>query len=232
MSQESGLRVIIGGTLIDGTGRPPVKESAVLIRDCRIAAVGKRDGFLIPDGSEVIDASGKTIMPGLIDAHTHFLSMGIRMIREVDLANTRSLSEAVAKVRARVAQAEPGEWVLGRGWDDSKWIERRFINRDDLDDFSRDNPIMLTRICGHLITLNSRALEIAGITKTTEDPPGGEVEKGPDGKPTGILKDARQLVSSYIPPISKETSIEGLSRACDYALSLGCTGIHDAGIGG
>jgi predicted amidohydrolase YtcJ len=217
--------------LIDGTGRSPLKDSAVLIRDRMIVAVGKRNGFIIPDGSEVIDASGKTVLPGLIDAHMHFLSMGIRMIREVDLTNTRSLSEAVEKVKARVAQAESGEWVLGRGWDDSKWVERRFINKDDLDDFSRDNPIILTRVCGHLITLNSRALEIAGITDATGDPPGGEVEKSFSGKPTGVLKDARQLVNSYIPSISEETSIEGLSRACDYALSLGCTGIHDAGLG-
>jgi predicted amidohydrolase YtcJ len=232
MSQESGLRVIIGGTLIDGTGRPPLKDSVVLIRDRKIAAVGKRDEFATPDGAEVIDAGGKTVLPGLIDAHTHFLNMGIRMIREVDLANTRSLSEAVVKVKERVARVEPGEWVLGRGWDDSKWIEKRFINKDDLDNFSQGNPIVLTRICGHLVTLNSKALETAGIIESTGDPPGGEVEKGPDGKPTGILKDARQLVNRYIPPISEETSIEGLSKACRYALSLGCTGIHDAGIAG
>ncbi|MFQ6053808.1 MAG: amidohydrolase family protein, partial [Candidatus Bathyarchaeia archaeon] len=160
----------MGGTLIDGTGSPPVKGSVVLIEGNRISAVGKEGEVPIPDGTEIIDASGKTLLPGLIDAHTHFLSMGIRMIRFLDLSGTSSLAEAVELVKARLAETPKGRWVLGRGWDDSKWVERRYITKEDLDPFSPDHPIMLTRVCGHLITLNSKALELAGITRKTPDP--------------------------------------------------------------
>ena len=220
----------MGGTLIDGTGRPPVKDSVVILEGDRIVAVGGREEVAVPEGAEVIDASGRTLLPGLIDAHTHFLWMGIRMIRNVDLSGTASLKEALELVRARVVGTPKGEWVLGRGWDDSKWVERRYVTRDDLDPFSHDNPIMLTRVCGHLITLNIRALELAGITRETPDPPGGQIDRGPDGEPTGILRDAGQLVERVIPPITEEVALEGLKRACDRALSLGCTGIHDAGL--
>jgi hypothetical protein len=204
----------------------------VLIKGDRVIAVGKRGEVEIPDGAELIDASGKTVLPGLIDAHHHFLWMGMGMIQTVSLRDTKTLAEAVEIVKRSVTEAKKGEWIVGSGWDDSKWVERRYLNKFDLDPFSEDNPILLSRICGHLLTLNSKAMEIANITKDTEDPPGGQVDKSDEGEPTGILRDAHQLVGSHVPPPTMEVALEGLKRACDHALSLGCTGVHDAGLSG
>ena len=230
MTLEQSYRVIVGGTLIDGTGCPPVEDCVVLMKDDRIVAVGKRGELEIPEGADLIDASGKTVIPGLNDAHNHFLWMGMRMISTIDLSKTKSIAEAVELVKKKLGEAKKGEWILGRGWDDSKWEERRFIEKNDLDPFSADTPIILTRVCGHMITLNSKALDIAGITKDTPDPPGGQVDKGQDGEPTGVLRDARQLIQPFIPPETQELALEGLDIACSHALSLGCTSIQDAGL--
>jgi predicted amidohydrolase YtcJ len=219
---------IVGGTLIDGTGRPPLKDCVVLVKGDRIDAVGGRDEVSVPEGAEVIDASGMTVIPGFIDAHVHFLELGMRMIRTVDLSETESLAEAVELVKRRLGEIEKGDWILGRGWDDSKWEERRFLEKKDLDHFSPDNPIVLTRICGHMITLNSRALKIAGITKDTLDPPGGQVDKGPGGEPTGVLRDAGHLIRPFEPQKTQDLALKGLKKAYDFALSLGCTSVHDA----
>ncbi|MGQ9679497.1 MAG: amidohydrolase [Candidatus Bathyarchaeia archaeon] len=230
MSLEPCPRVIIGGTLIDGTGRPPIEDSVVVITGDWISSVGKKGEVVIPVGAELIDASGRTVVPGLIDAHTHFLRMGIAMVQLVDLRDTSTIEEALNLIKKRVSSAKKGEWIIGRGWDESKWKDGRYIVKDDLDPFSPDNPIMLVRICGHLITLNSKALSIAEVTKDTPDPPGGKIDKDPKGEPTGILRDARRLVDRVLPPVTEELALEGLKQACQRALSLGCTGIHDAGL--
>ena len=222
--------MVLGGTLIDGTGRPPLKDSVVAMDDEWIVALGRRGEVAIPEGAEIVDASGRTVLPGLIDAHTHFLSMGVSMIRFIDLSGSASLHEALELVKARAAATPKGEWIMGRGWDDSKWPERRYITKEDVDPFSPDNPIMLIRICGHLITLNSKALEMAGITRETPDPPGGLIHRGDEGELTGVLRDARQLVMEVIPPITEEVWLEGLKLACDHALSLGCTSVQEAGL--
>lgn len=224
------MLAIVGGRIIDGTGKQPIEEGVVIIDGSRIKSVGRRGEVEIPRDAEVIDASGKTILPGLIDAHTHFLMMGLRILRYVDLSRARSLEEGLDLVRKRVEETPAGEWVLGRGWDESLWPERRYITKEDLDPFSMDNPIMLVRICGHLISINSKALELAGITGDTPNPPGGLIDKGPDGEPTGILRDARELVEGVIPPPTREEALEGLRRACELALRLGCTSVHDAGV--
>jgi predicted amidohydrolase YtcJ len=156
--------------------------------------------------------------------------MGMRMISTVDLSKTESIVEAAELVEKKLGEVNKGEWILGRGWDDSKWQERRYIDKNDLDAFSPDNPVVLTRVCGHMKTLNSKALEIAGISGDTPDPPGGQVDKGPVGEPTGVLRDAGQLIDPYIPPETQEMALEGLGKACDYALSLGCTSVQDAGL--
>ena len=230
MSPKPCPRAIVGGVLIDGTGRAPVKDSVVVLDGDWIVAVGGREEVAMPEGAEVIDASGRTVLPGLIDAHTHFLRMGIAMIRLVDLSGAASLADAVELVGARASGTPEGEWVLGRGWDESKWDERRYITREDLDPVSQGHPIMVVRVCGHLVALNSRALELAGINRGTPEPPGGRIDRGPSGEPTGVLRDARHLVEAVIPPVTEGVALEGLRRACDRALSLGCTGIHDAGV--
>ena len=230
MSLEPCPRAIIGGTLIDGTGKLPLKDSVVVIDGEWVSAVGKKGEVNVPADSEVIDASGRTVLPGFIDAHTHFLNMGIRMIQYVDLSTSHSLAEAIKMVRERLDETPKGNWVLGRGWDESKWPERHYIIKEDLDPFSPDHPIMLSRIDGHLITLNSRALKLAGITRATPNPPGGQVDKGVDGEPVGTLRDARHLVDKVLPRVTESLAVEGLKVACERALSLGCTSIHDAGI--
>jgi predicted amidohydrolase YtcJ len=231
LSPEPRLKAFVGGTLIDGNGCPPTRDSVVVIENERIAVVGKRGQVEIPEGTEIIDISGKTLIPGLIDAHLHFLMMGMRMIRTVNLRQTKSIKEAQNEIMGKLSQTKKGEWVLGRGWDDSKWEDRRYINKWDLDPFSPDHPVVLTRVCGHMITLNSRAMEIAGITKDTADPPGGQVDKSPDGDPTGVIRDAEQLIRPFIPEETAELALEGLILANERALSLGCTGVHDAGLG-
>ncbi len=216
--------------MIDGTGRPPVRDCSVILEGERIVASGRKGEVEVPRDAEIIDASGGTLLPGFIDAHTHFLWMGIGMVRFVDMSSARSLSEALIQVESRLRETPKGEWVLGRGWDESKWPERRYITKEDIDPFSPNHPVMLTRVDGHLVTLNSKALELAGITRDTPDPPGGKIDRDPAGEPTGILRDASHLVERVIPPPSMEIALEGLRMACDLALSLGCTGIHDAGL--
>ncbi len=162
MSLETCPRVLVGGTLIDGTGAPPIKDSIVILRDDYIVEVGKRDEVEIPSGAEVYDITGKTIMPGLIDSHCHFLWMGVAMKTKVLLNDTKSIDEALKRVKKRVAEAKPGEWILGNGWDESKWIENRYLTKDDLDPIAPDNPVMLSRVCGHLVSINTKAMEVTG----------------------------------------------------------------------
>ncbi len=230
LSPEHRSKAFVGGTLFDGTGRPPIRDSVVIIEDERIIAVGERGHVEVPEGAEIIDFTGKTVIPGLIDAHLHFLWMGMRMMTTVDLSQTKSITEAQNEIMEKLSQTKKGNWVLGRGWDDSKWEDRRYINKWDLDPFSPNHPVVLTRVCGHMITLNSKAMEIAGITKDTPNPPGGQVDKSQDGEPTGVLRDAGQLISPFIPEETTELALEGLKLANERALSLGCTGIHDAWI--
>ena len=231
MSLDTCPRVLVGGTLIDGTGAPPINDSIVIMNDEYIVAVGKRDEIPIPDGSEVYDITGKTIMPGLIDSHCHFLWMGVAMKTMVLLNDTTNIQEALLRVVKRVKDAKPGEWIIGRGWDESKWAENRYLTKHDLDVISPDNPVILSRVCGHLVSVNTKAMEMAGITRDTQDTEGGHVDKDENGENTGILRDCRYLVQDSIPATSPEILVEALEVASNHALSLGCTGIHDAGLG-
>jgi predicted amidohydrolase YtcJ len=231
MSLNSCPRVFLGGTLIDGTGAPPVKDSVVVINGDYITAVGSRDDVEIPPGSEVYNVTGMTVLPGLIDSHCHFLGMGVSMIMNVSLRGTASMVDALKRIEKRVKESKPGEWVIARGYDEAKWPENRYITKEDLDPIAPDNPVAVVRVCGHLVSVNSKAMEIAGITSGTEAPDGGMVDKGEDGEPTGVLRDCRNLVFDSVPPTTVETMVDGLKVASDRALSLGCTGIHDAGLG-
>jgi len=197
-----------------------------------IVAAGKKGKIEIPKGAEVYDVTGMTVVPGFIDSHCHFFGMGISMIRDVQLRDTPSLEAAMARLNEKAKVTKKGDWILGKGWDESKWFENRYPNKDDLDAVSKTHPIMIVRICGHMVILNSVAMKIAGITGKTPQPEGGHVDMDDNCEPTGILRDCRHLVEPVVPPVTEETAVEGLKIASEKALSLGCTSIGDAGLDG
>ncbi|HID87058.1 MAG TPA: amidohydrolase, partial [Anaerolineae bacterium] len=221
--------ILLNGTIHTMDDRNPRAE-AVALRDGRIVAVGKADEVreAAGTGAESIDLEGRTVIPGLIDAHIHLLSYALSLDR-VNLEGVDSLAQAVALVRERIVSAEPGAWIMGRGWDHNLW-SGRLPRKEDLDRVAPRNPVALTRKDGHLVWCNSLALKAAGIGPGTPDPPGGQIQRDADGEPTGILVEtARDLVYAAIPTPSAQQRQEALRRAFPIAHSLGLTGVHEMG---
>ncbi|MFQ5821996.1 MAG: amidohydrolase, partial [Candidatus Heimdallarchaeota archaeon] len=223
--------VIMNGTLIDGTGKSPIQNSSVVIFGSKIGEVGPIGEVDIPKDANVIDAKGKTVIPGFIDSHTHFLLMGVRSLTTLDLSGTRSISEVVERVREQLTELPKGTWLNGHGFDESVWSEKRYPTKDDLDPISPDNPVALTPFYGHLVSVNTRALELVQIKKETPDPPGGKIDRNPvTGEAIGVLREeAIKLIDNVKPPTTKVESLKGLQEACEIALSWGCTSIHELG---
>jgi len=220
---------IRGGSLFDGTGKPPIPNSTIVIISSKITEVGSVGKVQIPTNAEIIDATGKTVIPGFIDSHTHFILMGVRKLTTVDLSGVRSISEIVDKVKSRLTELPTGTWLTGHGWDESSWKETRYPTKADLDPASPENPVVLTPCYGHLMAVNSVALELAKITKKTPDPPGGKIDRDPiTNEATGILREeATEVIDLVRPPTTKETQLSGIQKACEIVLSKGCTSIHE-----
>jgi predicted amidohydrolase YtcJ len=183
---------------------------------------------LVGPGTHVIDLHGGFAMPGFNDAHLH-LGNAAQSKLNVDVEGATSIGEFQKRIRARVAQSKPGEWIVGRGWDHTLWNPVRFPTRQDLDAVSGDHPMLFTHISGHVSVANSKALEIAGITANTPNPPGGEIEHDAQGQPDGMLKEgpAYGLVSRKIPPIMPEQRREGIELALKEAAGMGVTSMQD-----
>ncbi|WP_337842681.1 amidohydrolase [Rheinheimera sp.] len=177
-----------------------------------------------------LDGQGKTLLPGLIDGHGHVLGLG-QNLNQVDLRNSRSEAEAVTAVAAFAKSQPQAQWVLGRGWNQVLWPERQFPGKTLLDEAIADKPVWLTRIDGHAGWANSKALALAGISKETLDPPGGEIIRDAKGNPTGVLIDnAMLLLEKHIPQSTEDERQAALQAAFSHLLSLGITSVHDAGI--
>ncbi len=222
--------VLINATVHTADDARPTAE-AVAIGRGRILFVGSNDEArrYIGTGTEVIDLSGRTVLPGLVDAHYHLAGVG-RRERTLNLEGTRSLEEFLARVQARVAQTPPGEWVTGRGWIETHWTPPVFPTRQDLDRVAPDHPVFLTRSDGHAGVANSAALRAAGVTRDTEAPAGGSVLKDASGEPAGMLIDRAQgLVARHVPPASEAELEEALVVGADRSVRLGWTQIQDAG---
>src|SRR5579863_6577744 len=148
--------------------------------------------------TRVIDLHGQFAMPGFNDAHVHLASAGYGKL-EVNLEGAKSLAEFQQRIRARLKDFKPGDWITGRGWDHTLWPQKVFPTRQDLDAVSTDHPMIFFRVDGHVAIANSRALQFAGITRSTSDPPAGHIVRDPKtGEPTGMLEEdsAMGLVSS------------------------------------
>ena len=207
---------------------------AVSVKDGNIQAVGTTEeikAFTGPD-TVVVDLGGKTVMPGLYDSHLHVVGTGSSLqiinCRTPPMMSIADMKKAVAE---KVKASKPGEWILGRGWDQAKLSDGRNPSRWDLDEVSPDNPVVLTRTCGHLIVANSKAMEIGGISKDTPQPIGGVIVKDENGEPTGMLEEgpAMNMVRNQIPPEGIEDYMEQIKTACEAFNAVGITSVIDAG---
>ena len=216
---------------------------AVAIKDDKIICVGSTKDILKLKGrdTKTLDLKGAIVLPGINDTHCHLGGFGLSrppLVLDVAFPTVESIADIVAMVGARVAEVSPGEWVRGGGWDEGFLAEcvadpARHPTRWDLDAVSPDNPVALTDFSYHVLWANSKALELAGITAATPDPPGGIIVRDPvTGEPTGILLEAAGgLVYWLIPPWSEEQQREGILTGMAELNSLGITSVTEPGLG-
>jgi predicted amidohydrolase YtcJ len=211
--------------------RQPNAE-AVAVKGDRIVFVGSNAEVKKFQGAKtrVVDLHGATVLPGMTDAHHHLEGVGFREIT-LNLEGITNLQDFLAKVRARVDQAKPGEWVTGRGWIETFWTPPVFPTRWDLDKVAPNNPVILERADGHGSVANSAALKIAGIDQNTASPFGGEVSKDKQtGEPNGMLLDAAQgLVRRHVPPTSGADAERAVVLGVQRDIGLGWTQVQDPG---
>jgi predicted amidohydrolase YtcJ len=200
---------------------------AVAVDGEKIIAVGATKDLKAKYQAErEIDLQKRLVTPGFNDAHVHFLRGALALLT-VNLLDTKSLEEAKTRVAAKAKEVKAGEWIIGRGWDHTIW-KQNFPSKKDLDALVPNNPVYLVRVDGHVAWVNSAALKLAGITRNTENPKGGEIEKDSSGEPTGILKETAQaLVSSLIPQPTNEQQTKGLELALEMARKYGLTSVQD-----
>jgi predicted amidohydrolase YtcJ len=216
--------VLVHGDIYTPTGR----VDAIAIRDGEIIAVGNDASAL--GGARVVDLRGGSAILGLTDAHCHLYGLGVDM-ENVSVRQLGSEADTV-KVMADAAKTRPAsEWLTGRGWDQNRWPGQQFPTKASLDAVVSDRPVLLERVDGHAIWVNSRALAEAKITKATPDPQGGKILRDAKGEPTGVLVDnATALVESKIPPASAEVRERRIRAAAKVASELGFTAVHEMGI--
>jgi hypothetical protein len=231
MKSSSGCdTVLLGGNLITVDDRC-ARAEAVAISQGKFIRVGTDEAVkeLVGKETQVIDLQGKTVVPGFIDAHLHVLSSGIGHVLKVD-CDLKSIPAVLDALRTRAANTKQGEWVQGFKYDDTKTSESRFLTLADLDTVSGDHPICVSHRAGHILFVNSMALEMAGISDDTPDPPGGKFDREPEtGRLTGIvLERAASVFRPLLPEVTREDRREGLRRICRMFNAAGLTSVHDA----
>lgn len=208
-----------------------IRFNAIQFTDDTIDAIFGEGEELPDDANEIIDGEGRTMIPGLVDAHGHVLSYGLGLLR-VNLVGTTTEVEAAERV-GEFAEANPElEWIQGRGWNQVLWDSNEFPSAASLDAVVSDRPVWLTRVDGHAAWANSLAMELAGIDADTEDPVGGQIIRDENGNATGTFVDtAMSYIREQIPPTSFEEEKVALTTAMESLATYGLTSVHDAGIG-
>jgi predicted amidohydrolase YtcJ len=220
-----------GGVVLAGPDQRPRSGWAVYAEGGLIRAVGPADELQrAHPNAKVVDASNATILPGLTDAHGHLYGLGLAL-DTVNLVDTTSYDEVIARVRERASRAAAGEWILGRGWDQNDWPVKEFPTAAALDAAIPDKPVWLRRIDGHAGLANAAAMRAAGVTASTPDPAGGKILRDTSGNPTGVFIDeAMELVDKIVPPPSPAQRKARVLAAAQAIAATGLTEMHDAGI--
>ncbi len=246
-TQEEQIKadlIIKGGTIYTVDDKQPTVE-AVAVKDDKIIFAGAEKDLevYLSENTQQIDLKGATMTPGLIEGHGHFMGLGYNELN-VDLLDTKSYQEIIDKVKIAVADAEPGQWITGRGWHQSKWTEmpddmvNGFQTHDLLSEISPDNPVYLRHASGHAGFANAKAMQIAGVMPLAKEGmgkvevEGGEIFRDENGNPTGIFNErAMTLITQHIPESTKEKDRQAFDLAVKACYRNGITSFHDAGIG-
>jgi predicted amidohydrolase YtcJ len=206
-----------------------LREEAIAVRGDRIQAVGKAFDILKYKGpdTEIVDLGGHFMMPGFNDAHLHLADAGLQRLN-VDLVGVKTLDEMRRRIVARVEKAKPGEWIVGGGWDETLWPVKNLPSRWDLDEIAAGHPMFLDRVDGHLAVVDTRALQLGGITIASRDPEGGKIDRNENGEPTGILRDmAQDAVRAVIPAAGHDKMRAGVEVALADLAEHGVTSAQD-----
>jgi predicted amidohydrolase YtcJ len=209
--------------------RPVV--AAMAVRDGKVLFTGSaREAMALRgSGTRVVDLAGRTVIPGMVDAHAHLLGLG-QSLRNVNLVGARSYDEVIARVVERAKDVPAGQWILGRGWDQNDWGDSRFPTHEALSRALPNHPVWLTRVDGHAGLGNAAALRAAGVTSASVDPSGGKIERNATREPTGVFIDnATELVERSIPNPTREDNRRALAAAIAESHRWGLVGLHDAG---
>ena len=238
LPDPSPTTIYVHGTILTGAhltkqadpSSTPAQVTAIAVTNSTIIAVGEDSALLKMRGphTKVVDLGGAFVMPGFNDAHTHMAAAGQQKLA-VNLDGTKSLAEMQARVRAYVAGAPKGSWILGAGWDQTKWATGKLPNRQDLDQVTNGHPAVFYRTDGHIVVANSAALLAAGISSATVSPNGGQIDHDASGTPTGIVREtpAVSLVYAKVPPPTSEFRRKALEVAIADALAHGVTSVQD-----
>ncbi|HET6711053.1 amidohydrolase [Amycolatopsis sp.] len=223
--------IVVRGTvlLLDRRFR---RAEAVALKNGRVLATGTTREIrrLAGRHTRVVDAAGGTVLPGINDSHLHFNAVGLQAPPFSYPVDTATIAELQDVLRTAVAEAAPGAWVRGGGWNDNRLPKPP--DRRDLDAVSTEHPIYLMDFSGHAVAVNSPVLRLAGVTKATPDPPSGRIERDADGEPTGVFREgpAIGLVAKIVPPWTKAEISKGMDAAAAALHSLGITSVTEPGI--
>ena len=229
-AQEAGADLVVYGRVWTGDPTNPWAD-AVAVRGDRIVAVGQRRFILryVGRGTRILDNGRNLVVPGFGDAHTHFVSGGFQLV-SVDLRDASTPAEFIDRIAVFARTLPPDQWITGGDWDHERWPGATLPRRDWIDSVTPNKPVFVNRLDGHMGVANSLALRLAGITRETRDPPGGEIVRDANGEPTGVLKDnAMDAIWRVIPPPTAEMQDSALGRAMRFAASQGVTSVHVMG---
>ena len=218
--------LIIENARVYSMDREVPHASAIAIRDGRILGVGSKDDVGLPGGARRIDAGGRAIIPGLIDAHIHFLDYA-RSLAKIELDGVASKEEVIARVAAKAKELGPGRWVLGGGWNNNLWGSPEYPTRHDLDRVAPENPVLLDRKDMHSCWVNSITLQKAGVTRDTPDPPGAAIGRDAAGEPDGMLYESAVRLAHRAVDEAPEDAITAMRRGFKMLASMGLVGFHD-----
>lgn len=230
-AQSPSTYLLVNGKVYTGNEAGDVVQ-AIHVRQGKIAAVGTNDEMLarVRPGTQVVELNGRTVVPGFIDTHGHLVNLGLSLMN-LDLVGTTSYDEIVERVAQAAQNTPPGQWIIGRGWDQNDWEQKTFPTHGSLSNVSPNNPVLLTRIDGHASLVNAEAMRRAGLNINTSDPDGGRIIRDAEGVPTGVLIDrASGIVSKQIPPTDTVRVRKAIRNAISHCVALGITSVHDAGV--